>query len=149
MGSLRQDAALDSASMRRLNMLETITLATITPTPMLAVKDVARARRFYQDVLGFTPVANGTDDILQYRAGDLVFVVYPSQYAGTNRATALTWTVGEQLESAVEALKAKGVTFEHYKLPDTVREGDIHVSGEIRNAWFKDPDGNIHALSNM
>ena len=130
-------------------MLETITLATITPTPMLAVKDVARARRFYEDVLGFTPVASSMDDVLQYRAGELVFVVYPSQYAGTNRATALTWTVGDQLEIAVEGLKAKGVTFEHYELPDTVRAGDIHVSGEIRNAWFKDPDGNIHALSNM
>jgi len=30
-----------------------------------------------------------------------------------------------------------------------VRKGDIHESGPIRNAWFKDPDGNIHALSNM
>ncbi|HEY7502970.1 MAG TPA: VOC family protein [Gemmatimonadales bacterium] len=129
-------------------MLETITLATVTPTPMLAVKEVARARRFYEDVLGLTPVANQMDDILQYRAGELVFVVYPSQFAGTNRATALTWTVGDQLESSVEALKAKGVTFEHYQLPDTVRKGDIHVSGQIRNAWFKDPDGNIHALSN-
>jgi catechol 2,3-dioxygenase-like lactoylglutathione lyase family enzyme len=130
-------------------MLETVTLATLTPTPMLAVKDVARARRFYQEVLGFVPLANGMDDVLQFRAGELVFVVYPSQYAGTNRATALTWTVGDQLEDAVETLKAKGVTFEHYQLPDTVREGDIHVSGGIRNAWFKDPDGNIHALSNV
>jgi catechol 2,3-dioxygenase-like lactoylglutathione lyase family enzyme len=130
-------------------MLETITLAAITPTPMLAVKDVVRARRFYEDVLGFTPVPNGMDDVLQYRAGDLVFVVYPSPYAGSNRATALTWTIGDQLESAVESLKAKGVTFERYELPDTVREGDIHVSGGIRNAWFKDPDGNIHALSNL
>jgi catechol 2,3-dioxygenase-like lactoylglutathione lyase family enzyme len=130
-------------------MLETVTLATLTPTPMLAVKDVARARRFYEEVLGFVPLANGMDDVLQFRAGELVFVVYPSQYAGTNRATALTWTVGHQLEDAVETLKAKGVTFEHYQLPDTVREGDIHVSGGIRNAWFKDPDGNIHALSNV
>jgi len=130
-------------------MLETVTLATLTPTPMLAVKDVARARRFYEEVLGFVPLANDMDDVLQFRAGELVFVVYPSQYAGTNRATALTWTVGDQLEAAVETLKAKGVTFEHYQLPDTVREGDIHVSGGIRNAWFKDPDGNIHALSNV
>jgi len=130
-------------------MLETVTLATLTPTPMLAVKDVARARRFYEEVLGFVPLANGMEDVLQFRAGELVFVVYPSQYAGTNRATALTWTVGDQLEDAVETLKAKGVTFEHYQLPDTVREGDIHVSGGIRNAWFKDPDGNIHALSNV
>jgi len=130
-------------------MLETVTLATLTPTPMLAVKDVARARRFYEEVLGFVPLANDMDDVLQFRAGELVFVVYPSQYAGTNRATALTWTVGDQLEAAVETLKAKGVTFEHYQLPDTVREGDIHVSGGIRNAWFKDPDGNVHALSNV
>jgi catechol 2,3-dioxygenase-like lactoylglutathione lyase family enzyme len=130
-------------------MLATITLATVTPTPMLAVKDLTRARRFYEEVLGFLPVPNGVEDILQYRAGDLAFVVYPSEYAGTNQATALTWTVGDQLESAGEALKAKGVTFERYQLPDTVREGDIHVSGEIRNAWFKDPDGNIHALSNV
>ena len=130
-------------------MLETITLATITPTPMLAVKDIARARRFYEEVLGFAPVANLMEEVLQYRAGELVFVVYPSQYAGSNRATALTWTVGDQLESAVEELKARGVTFERYELPDTVQDGDIHISGAIRNAWFKDPDGNIHALSNM
>src|SRR4029450_11442398 len=120
--------------MRRPKMLETVTLATLPPTPMLAVKDVARARRFYEEVLGFVPLANGMDDVLQFRAGELVFAVYPSQYAGTNRATALTWTVGDQLEDAVETLKAKGVTFEHYQLPDPVREGDIHVSGGIRNA---------------
>ena len=123
-------------------------LGKIAPTPMLAVKDVARARRFYEDTLGLEAVPGGMEDILQYRAGQTVFVVYPSQYAGTNKATALTWTVGEELEQEVERLKRKGVTFEHYGLPDTVRKGDIHESGEIRNAWFKDPDGNIHALSN-
>jgi catechol 2,3-dioxygenase-like lactoylglutathione lyase family enzyme len=122
-------------------------LGDITPTPMLAVKDLARARRFYEEVLGLAPVPEGTDDILQYRAGKLVFVLYQSRYAGTNQATALTWTVGDQLERVVDTLKAKGVAFEHYELPSTVRRGEIHVSGEIRNAWFKDPDGNIHALS--
>ena len=45
----------------------------------------------------------------------------------------------DQLERTVETLKAKGVAFERYELPDTARRGDIHVSGEIRNAWFKDP----------
>ena len=123
-------------------------LGNISPTPMLAVKDVARARRFYGDTLGLEAVPGETEDILQYRAGGTVFVVYPSQYAGTNKATALTWTVGDGLEQEVERLKRKGVTFEHYDLPDTVRKGDIHESGSVRNAWFKDPDGNIHALSN-
>jgi catechol 2,3-dioxygenase-like lactoylglutathione lyase family enzyme len=124
-------------------------LAHITPTPMLAVKDIARARRFYTGTMGLQEDRDGMEGILQFRAGDMVFVVYPSDYAGSNKATALTWVVGDQLEKVVEALKRKGVTFEHYDLPDTVRKGDIHESGPIRNAWFKDPDGNIHALSNL
>ena len=124
-------------------------LAQITPVPMLAVTDVARARRFYTQTMGLEEDKHGMEDVLQFRAGTAVFVVYPSEYAGTNKATALTWVVGDQLEKVVEALRGKGVTFEHYELPDTVRKGDIHESGPIRNAWFKDPDGNIHALSNL
>jgi catechol 2,3-dioxygenase-like lactoylglutathione lyase family enzyme len=124
-------------------------LANITPIPMLAVKDVARARRFYTETMGLRVDREDMEDILQFRTGDVVFLVYPSQYAGTNKATALTWVVGDQLEKVIDALKKKGVSFEHYELPDTVRKGDIHESGPIRNAWFKDPDGNIHALSNL
>jgi hypothetical protein len=123
-------------------------LGDITPTPMLAVKDIARARQFYEGTLGLTAAPDVMEGILQYRAGGIVLVVYPSQYAGTNKATALTWVVGDKLEQEVETLRRKGVRFEHYELPDTVRKGDIHETGEIRNAWFKDPDGNIHALSN-
>jgi catechol 2,3-dioxygenase-like lactoylglutathione lyase family enzyme len=123
--------------------------AHITPTPMLAVRDVARARRFYIDTMGLQEDRDGMEGVLQFRAGDMAFVVYPSEYAGTNKATALTWVVGDQLENVIKALKEKGVAFEHYELPDTVRKGDVHESGPIRNAWFKDPDGNIHALSNL
>ena len=43
----------------------------------------------------------------------------------------------------MQALKAKGVVFEHYDLPDTRRDGDVHIAGDLRVAWFKDPDGNI------
>jgi hypothetical protein len=58
----------------------------------------------------------------------------------------VTWIVGD-VDGAVQALKAKGVSFEHYDdLPDTRLEGDVHVSGDMRVAWLKDPDGNIHAL---
>ena len=123
-------------------------LDKISPTPMLAVKDVASARRFYEDTLGLKPEPSGMEDILQYHAGGTSFVVYPSEYAGTNKATALTWVVGDKLEKEIETLRQKGVTFEKYDLPGTVRKGDIHESGPIKNAWFKDPDGNIHALSN-
>ena len=47
----------------------------------------------------------------------------------------------------VEDLTAKGVVFEHYDdLPETTREGDVHVMGDMRAVWFKDPDGNILSL---
>ena len=71
--------------------------------------------------------------------------VYRSKYAGTNQATALTWEVGENVENVVESLKAKGISFEHYDMPDITREGegDIHIGGNMKVAWFKDPDGNI------
>jgi hypothetical protein len=75
-------------------------------------------------------------------------MVYESQYAGTNEATAATWVVGAELASVVRALGGKGVKFEHYDFPDARMEGDVHVMGETRAAWFKDPDGNIHALVN-
>ena len=42
----------------------------------------------------------------------------------------------------MRGLKTKGVTFEHYDMPDTTRKGDVHVAGNMKVAWFKDPDGN-------
>ena len=45
-------------------------------------------------------------------------------------------------ENEVRALKAKGVVFEHYAIPGTKLEGDVHIGGDMKVAWFKDPDGN-------
>jgi hypothetical protein len=74
-------------------------------------------------------------------------LVYESEYAGTNKATAAMWAVGEQFDAVIEDLHGKGVSFEHYDdLPGTTREGDIHTIGEMRGVWFKDPDGNILSI---
>ena len=56
--------------------------------------------------------------------------------------------MGDDLEPSLADLEAKGVAFEHYDLPGTTREGDIHVSGRMRVTWFKDPDGNIINVGN-
>ena len=109
----------------------------------LAVRDLKLAGHFYEQVLGFEPVGREGDELIVYRSGRTVFNVYRSQYAGTNRATALTWAVGDRIESVVEALRGKGIVFEHYDLPGLRREGDLHVAGDMKIAWFKDPDGNI------
>ena len=111
----------------------------------LAVGDIGEARSFYEGTLGLEPVMEFPDSVL-YAAGGSRLMVYQSQFAGTNQATAATWGVGDEFDAIVEGLRAKGVAFEHYDLPETTREGDIHVMGEMRGAWFKDPAGNIIAL---
>jgi catechol 2,3-dioxygenase-like lactoylglutathione lyase family enzyme len=113
----------------------------------LAVKDLDVAAKFYQETLGLNRADEEEDEAIAFESGDTVINVYRSNFAGTNKATALTWAV-EDVEAVVRTLKSKGVTFEHYDLPDTTRKGDVHVSGDIKVAWFKDPDGNILSLVN-
>ena len=112
----------------------------------VAVKDIKAARKFYEGTLGLKPMEGNEPTAVSYRAGGSTLLVYESQYAGTNKATAVTWPVGADVERLVPALKAKGVAFEHYDLPGMTRQGDLHVAGGMKVAWFKDPDGNIHAL---
>ena len=119
----------------------------------LAVDDFDVAKSFYEGTLGLAPVMEMGDSAV-YQAGNSRLLVYVSEFAGTNQATAATWAVGDQLDAVVEALltpfpPVRGVAFEHYDLPDTEREGDVHVMGEMRGAWFKDPAGNIIGLINQ
>lgn len=114
----------------------------------VAVKDLAAAKRFYEGVLGLKQVASQGGEAVTYSAGGGKLLVYHSEFARTNKATAVTWLVGDELERIVETLKSKGVAFEHYDMPPLKRHGDIHEGGGARVAWFKDPDGNIHGLAN-
>jgi catechol 2,3-dioxygenase-like lactoylglutathione lyase family enzyme len=109
----------------------------------LAVKDLTRAKGFYEGVLGFEPVGREGDELIVYRSGKTTFNVYRSKEAGTNKATAVTWVVGDKVHDVVQALKVKGVTFEHYDMPGLTLERDVHVGYGMQVAWFKDPDGNI------
>jgi len=110
----------------------------------VAVRDFDAARRFYEQVLGLeADQANGASGVAVYRCGGSRMVVYRSDFAGTNRATSATWGVGEELEAVVEALRAKGVAFERYDIPGGEMRGDVHVFGDFRAAWFKDPAGNV------
>ena len=109
----------------------------------LAVKDLKKAKSFYEGTLGLEPVGAEGDEVVVYRSGNTTLNVYRSKEAGTNRATAVTWDVGDEVEDVVEELKAKGVRFEHYDMPGLKLEGDVHVGDGMKVAWFKDPDGNI------
>lgn len=112
----------------------------------LAVKDMTEARTFYGETLGLTMVDDSQGGVV-YESGDSQLFVYESQFAGTNQATAATWQV-ENIDAVVEELKARGVTFEHYDVPETEWQGDIAAWGPMKSAWFKDPSGNTIAVTN-
>ena len=112
-------------------------------TANLAVKDIAKAKAFYEGTLGLSQVDDMEGELIVYKSGDTLINVYHSQFAGTNKATAATWAVGDRIEPIVKSLRSKGITFEHYDMPGLSLEGDIHVGQGMKVAWFKDPDGNI------
>lgn len=122
-------------------------LSSHDATAMIAVRDLRKAREFYQGILGLQQVGAEGDEVLIFASGSSTLNVYRSKYAGTNQATALTWAVGENVEEILRDLRAKGVTFEHYDMPGLTLKGDVHVGGDLKVAWFKDPDGNILSIA--
>ncbi|MEO7367581.1 MAG: VOC family protein [Gemmatimonadaceae bacterium] len=99
----------------------------------LAVKDLKAAAAFYEEKLGFTRGQVEEEQAIAYKSGNSSLLVYRSQFAGTNQATAATWAV-DDVDEEVKALKAKGIAFEHYNFPGVTLEGDVHVMGDRRNA---------------
>jgi len=114
----------------------------------VAVKDLEVARKFYESKLGLKVAGPTGPEVLIFESGSSKILVYQSRFAGTNQATAVTWSVGEEIDAIVRDLQGKGVAFEKYDFPGVVHEGDVHVFGRMRNAWFKDPDGNILSVVN-
>jgi len=121
-------------------------LGTSDAFATVAVKDLKRAAAFYEGKVGLEKQPSSEQMVLVYGSGASKLLVYQSQFAGTNQATTVTWVV-DDVDAEVRELKGKGVTFERYDFPDVKLEGDVHVSGNRRSAWFKDPDGNILAIA--
>jgi catechol 2,3-dioxygenase-like lactoylglutathione lyase family enzyme len=113
---------------------------------MLPASDYERAKKWYADTLGLKPAyedPNGAD----YQTGSgTMFSVYPSQFAGTNQATAMGF-LAHDLSAEMDELKAKGVTFEEYDIPGVKTvDGVAEFGPGERGAWFKDSEGNLIAL---
>jgi predicted enzyme related to lactoylglutathione lyase len=111
----------------------------------LPAKDVARARQFYEEKLGFKAreeVAGG----VVYEFGDhTACFLYPTPNAGTSKASQAFWQVAD-IEREVAELKARGVKFEDYDMPGEKSPDGIVTAGGARAAWFKDTEGNILAI---
>lgn len=116
-------------------------------TPMIAVKDLDRARKFYEDTLGFKAKEEMSGEVLTVQSGSTPITVYKSEFAGTNKATALTFSV-DDIGQEISELKEKGIFFEKYDLEGLTPKGDFYEGeGGFKTAWFKDPDGNILSIN--
>jgi predicted enzyme related to lactoylglutathione lyase len=114
--------------------------------PTLPAADIERARQFYQDVVGCL-VGEGEDDgSIKVQVGETWMMVYPSEFAGTNQATAVGFGV-DDVSAAVARLRERGVRFEEYDFGEmkTV-DGIIEMPDGRQGAWFKDTEGNIVGL---
>lgn len=108
-------------------------------------RDLEAAKSWYADKLGIKP-AEEQPQGAYYGVGGSRFLLYPSQFAGTNQATAATFEV-EDVDAAAAELKERGVTFEEYDFPEFKTEDGLVTAEGFRGGWFKDPDGNILALA--
>ncbi len=113
---------------------------------IVAVKDAETAKAFYGDILGLTLEAESTS-VLTYVTGNTRLIVYPSEFAGTNKANAVVWSCGDEIKTIVADLREKGVKFERYDFEGVTFADGLHSAGDFHMAWFKDPDGNILHLT--
>lgn len=111
----------------------------------IPVRDVARARKFYEQKLGFEPKHETAGGVV-YEFGERTgCFLYPTPHAGTSKASQAFWQV-DDVEREVAELRARGVTFEEYDVPGLRTERGIATGGGARTAWFKDTEGNILAV---
>jgi predicted enzyme related to lactoylglutathione lyase len=121
-------------------MLKTAPIRAYIP-----VSDLARARKFYEELVGLEPKEAYAGGVIYDCGGSEVFM-YPTTNAGTSRASQAFWSVAD-VEAEVTELKARGVTFEEYDMPGLTMKNSIATGGGAKTAWFKDTEGNIMAVS--
>lgn len=111
----------------------------------IPARDVARARRFYEEKLGLVPKREEAGGLVyEFGQGTTCFL-YQTPNAGTSRASQAFWQV-QDIEREVAELKARGVEFEDYDVPGERSPSGVVTAGGAKAAWFKDSEGNILAL---
>jgi len=112
----------------------------------LPAQDLQRARKFYEQKLGLTPVMVTPDGSAIYKTGaDTAFSVFPSMGKASSDHTQITLRVAD-VTATVGELKKSGVKFEEYDFPAFKTEGGIAGTGDDKAAWFKDTEGNLLVL---
>jgi catechol 2,3-dioxygenase-like lactoylglutathione lyase family enzyme len=108
----------------------------------IPASDLARARAWYAEKLGFQPMRELPSGLMYEAGGGTRFVVYPSPNAGQAPQTCMGFAT-DDIEREVRELKARGVSFEKYDFPTFKTVDSIATAGPTRSAWFRDSEGNI------
>jgi catechol 2,3-dioxygenase-like lactoylglutathione lyase family enzyme len=111
----------------------------------IPAKDVARARRFYEEKLGFRPKQETAGGVIYEFGGKTACFLYPTPNAGTSKASQAFWHVVD-IEREVAELKKRGIMFENYDMPGEKGPSGVITAGGAKAAWFKDTEGNILAI---
>lgn len=112
----------------------------------LPAADIERAKGFYRDKLGLEPFQEEVDRSARYRVGETLFMLYPSEFAGTNQATAAGFAVSD-IEAVVAELRGRGIAFEEVEFAGArTVDGILSMPDGTRGAWFKDSEGNVIGL---
>lgn len=117
--------------------------------PTIPAADMDRAKKFYEEKLGFKPTKETPGGVEYHGGGDTGFFLFPSPNAGKCPTTYADWEVSD-IDAVTKELKSSGVIFEEYDTPayKTV-EGIATMPDGMKAAWFKDSEGNILGLSQM
>lgn len=114
-------------------------------TTMLPVKDMGRARAFYEGCLGLKPGGLRPDGKFVYLVGGSTLALFPKPEGTKAEHTAISFQV-DDIAVTIETLKRAGVVFEDYDFPDFKTVNHVCVLGAEKAAWFKDTEGNYLCL---
>ncbi|MGX5356779.1 VOC family protein [Kocuria sp. KH4] len=122
-------------------MLSTTRLVAIVP-----VRDLDRAREFYEHTLGLSPgVGPDPEGVLFSDDGHSGLQLLLRPDAPASGLTQVSFEVPD-VEAAVRELEGRGVRFEDYDLPGLRTVAHVATTEGMRAAWFTDPEGNILCL---
>ena len=116
-------------------------LSDTAVTTMLPVKDVDRARRFYEGCLGLKPGGFNADGKFVYLVGGSTLALFPKPEGTKADHTAISFRVTD-IAASIEELRRAGVVFEDYDSPGLKTVNHVCVLGAEKAAWFKDTEGN-------
>ena len=120
-------------------------LANSPVTTMLPVKDLNRARAFYEGKLGLKPVGLKPDGKFTYDCGGATLALFPKEGGTKADHTAVSFRVPD-IAASIAELESAGVAFEDYDFPGLKTVGHVCVLGAEKAAWFLDTEGNILCL---